>query len=198
MKKSSLRRTTAFCTALLLSALTAFPALAAVSDNNMENGIGPGYEETVPDNSGRPASPLDAKESKEVPKKKATIVRVDEEKETAEAVPAAGPTIEVETGTPGDSLGTFRISGYCGCERCCGDNTYTYSGVLPKANHTLSADLNQFPIGTKLWIGGIVYTVEDMGSGIDGNRLDIYFDTHEEALDYGLQDVEVFAVLTEN
>ncbi|MFR8778464.1 MAG: 3D domain-containing protein [Enterocloster sp.] len=37
-----------------------------------------------------------------------------------------------------------------------------------------------------------MYTVEDKGSGVVENHLDIYFDTHKEALDYGLQKVEVF------
>ena len=43
-------------------------------------------------------------------------------------------------------------------------------------------------------IGDVVYTVEDIGSTIVGNRLDIYFSTHEEALNYGVQSVEVYAV----
>ncbi len=43
-------------------------------------------------------------------------------------------------------------------------------------------------------IGDVVYTVEDIGSTIVGNRLDIYFPTHEEALAYGVQSVEVYAV----
>lgn len=41
-------------------------------------------------------------------------------------------------------------------------------------------------------IDGVVYTVEDMGHGVDGNWLDIYFDTHEEALNYGLKTVDVY------
>ena len=52
--------------------------------------------------------------------------------------------------------------------------------------------LDQFPLGTKLLIDGIIYTVEDKGSGVVENHLDIYFDTHKEALDYGLQKAEVF------
>ena len=197
MKKSLLCRTAMFGTALFLSVFTAFPVFAAGSSNT-ENGIGPGYEEVTDDNDGKPSSPLDAA-MREVAARKAKIVKAEEEtagisSEETEAV--AGPS--VETGTPGESLGIFRISGYCGCERCSGNNVYTYSGVLSQANHTLSADLDLFPVGTKLWIGGIVYTVEDMGGGIDGDRLDIYFDTHEESLDYGLKNVEVFTVLPEN
>lgn len=97
-----------------------------------------------------------------------------------------------ETAVPGRSYGTFKISAYCGCEACSGGHLYTYSGAVPKEDHTISADLDQFPLGTKLLIDGIIYTVEDKGSGVVENHLDIYFDTHKEALDYGLQKAEVF------
>jgi 3D (Asp-Asp-Asp) domain-containing protein len=43
-------------------------------------------------------------------------------------------------------------------------------------------------------IDGIVYTVEDRGSGVNGNKVDIYFATHEEALKYGTKSREVYAV----
>ena len=41
-------------------------------------------------------------------------------------------------------------------------------------------------------IDGIVYTVEDKGSGVNGNKADIFFSTHEEALAYGRKTREVF------
>lgn len=106
---------------------------------------------------------------------------------------------EIETGEAGDYLGSYIASGYCGCEICSGNgNGLTYSGTVPKANHTIAADLNVFPLGTRLMIDGIVYTVEDMGGGINGNRLDIYFGTHEEALAYGLKKIDVYAVKETN
>ena len=37
------------------------------------------------------------------------------------------------------SLGLFTVTGYCGCDRCSGGHNLTYSGTVPKANHTLSA-----------------------------------------------------------
>ena len=94
----------------------------------------------------------------------------------------------------GEFLGTFIASGYCNCNICSGGSSLTYSGTVPKAGHTIAADLDRYPIDTRLFIGGVVYTVEDMGSGIENNRLDIYFDTHEEALAFGLQSVDVYTV----
>ena len=57
----------------------------------------------------------------------------------------------------------------------------TYSGAPTKANHTVAADLKVLPLGTKIFIGDTVYTVEDIGSGVNGKMVDIYFSTMEEA-----------------
>lgn len=202
--------------AMFLSAATVFPAFAAAQ------GIGPGFEEEIEDTSGRPQSPLDIKykNKEEIAAKTETAAKAETAAKTktgakaetsakAETAESADTTAsdtskkeespsETEAVTAGESYGSFRISGYCGCELCCGGQTLTYSGVLPAANHTISADLERFPLGTRLLIDGTVYTVEDMGSGVSGDRLDIYFNTHEEALDYGLKDVEVFAVSEKN
>lgn len=94
----------------------------------------------------------------------------------------------------GELLGTFIASGYCNCKKCSGGSSLTYSGTVPKARHTIAADLDYYPIGTRLFIDGVVYTVEDMGSGIEDNRLDIYFETHDEALAFGLQSITVYSV----
>lgn len=94
----------------------------------------------------------------------------------------------------GDFLGTFTASGYCSCSRCSGGHALTYSGTVPQARHTIAADTSIFPLGTRIMIDGIIYTVEDVGSGIHSDRLDIYFDSHQEALNYGLQKVDVYAV----
>ena len=104
---------------------------------------------------------------------------------------------ETETASyiKGEYLGTFSSSAYCSCTSCSGGHARTYSGTIPKENHTVAADLAYYPIGTKLMVDGIVYTVEDMGSGVVGNHLDFYFDTHAEALAYGMKDVEVYAVI---
>lgn len=190
MKKSSLCRIVSLGIAMFLSAMTTFPAFAAAQ------GIGPGFEEEVEDTSGRPLSPLDMKN-----KNKEEIPAEPKASNTADVLvsdTSQKEETEAATAACGESYGIFRISGYCGCDRCCGGQTFTYSGVLPTASHTISADLDRFPLGTKLLIDGTVYTVEDMGGGVTGDRLDIYFDTHEEALDYGLRNVEVFAVLEKN
>jgi len=46
--------------------------------------------------------------------------------------------------------------------------------------------------GTQVVINGQVYTVEDRGGAIRGNRIDIYFSSHQEALNYGKKYVKVY------
>ena len=91
-------------------------------------------------------------------------------------------------------LGEFTITGYCGCDTCSGGHNLTYSGTVPKANHTLSADLTLLPIGSKVWIDGIIYTVEDMGGNVNGNIVDIFYDNHEDAISHGTTTSEVYLI----
>ena len=79
-----------------------------------------------------------------------------------------------ETYTKGASLGTFQIVGYSG-------GGLTYSGAPTQANHTIAADLTVLPLGTKVFVGDTVYTVEDIGSAVKGKMIDIYFSTMDEA-----------------
>ena len=81
---------------------------------------------------------------------------------------------------------------YCGCSYCCGkSDCITASGTRATEGRTVAADLSVFPFGTKLRINGVDYIVEDCGGGINGNRLDIYFESHSDALRFGVQTVTV-------
>lgn len=103
---------------------------------------------------------------------------------------AAGQNIFLK----GASLGMFTTTGYCLCEECSGGFGLTYSGTVPQAHHTISADPDLFPIGTRLMIGDVVYTVEDIGSSVTGAHIDIFYDNHEDAVAHGRQLQEVFTV----
>ncbi|MBT9776331.1 phosphatase [Clostridium sp. MCC353] len=116
----------------------------------------------------------------------------NETEEIGPGVPAEEKIEEPESPKAGDSLGLFTTSGYCNCEKCSKGHNLTYAGTVPQAQHTISADLNLLPLGTKVVINGIVYTVEDKGSGVNGNEIDIYYEDHDDAWDHGLQTVEVF------
>lgn len=81
----------------------------------------------------------------------------------------------------------FKVTAYCPCAICCGKTTgYTSSGAKARANHTVAAS-SQYAFGTKLIINGEEYTVEDRGGAITGNRIDIFMNSHAEALAWGVK-----------
>lgn len=90
------------------------------------------------------------------------------------------------SGTSGQS-GVYKVTAYCACAKCCGWETgITASGVKATANHTIAAP-STFSFGTNVVINGVTYTVEDRGGAIQGNRIDVYMNSHSEALAFGVQ-----------
>ena len=91
-------------------------------------------------------------------------------------------------------LGEFQVTGYCSCTICCGEKEerLTKSETVPRASHTVAADPSVIPLGTRIVIDDVVYTVEDTGKAVEGMRLDIFFDSHEEAVRYGRKEKYVY------
>ena len=88
----------------------------------------------------------------------------------------------------------YKITAYCPCSKCCGKTTgRTASGTRATAGRTVAAS-SQFAFGTKLNIGGHVYTVEDRGGAINGNKIDIFVNSHAEALQWGVRYLNVSVV----
>ena len=89
----------------------------------------------------------------------------------------------------GKYLGNFTLTAYCNCAQCCGTaGNLTASGTVPTAGRTVA--MAGVPFGTQLLINGNVYTVEDLGTPY--GHVDIYCDSHSEALSFGLQSAEVY------
>lgn len=92
------------------------------------------------------------------------------------------------------SLGDYMITYYCPCAKCCGVETgITASGAYVQEGVTIAAD-SSIPFGTQLMIDGHVYTVQDRGGAIRGNHIDIYVNSHQEALNHSVHYAEVFLV----
>lgn len=93
------------------------------------------------------------------------------------------------------STRNMRVTAYCPCEKCCGKwaDGVTASGAL--AVGPLVAAPPDIPFGTRLIVPGYngdkVVEVLDRGGSIKGNRLDILFLTHEDALEWGVRYVDV-------
>ena len=89
---------------------------------------------------------------------------------------------------------TYKITAYCPCSKCCGKTTgMTASGTKATAGRTVAAS-SKFAFGTKLNIGGHIYTVEDRGGAVKGNKIDIFVNTHAEALAWGVRYLTVSVV----
>jgi 3D (Asp-Asp-Asp) domain-containing protein len=93
---------------------------------------------------------------------------------------------------PGTYLGSYVTTAYCSCAKCCGKtNGITASGTRATSGRTVAAP-SSIPFGTELVINGHTYVVEDRGGAINGNRIDIYFDSHQAAINYGRKTVDVY------
>ena len=117
-----------------------------------------------------------------------------EEVETTEATTEADEltTVKFEDIPELTELGTFKLTAYCACSKCCGKSDgITASGKKAQSGRTIATS-KQFPFGTELYINGNTYIVEDRG--VKDGVIDIYFDTHEEAQKFGVQCAKVFEV----
>lgn len=89
-------------------------------------------------------------------------------------------------------LGTYQLTAYCACQKCCGkSNGVTASGTQATQGRTVAC--NNLAFGTRIMINGHEYVVEDRG-GMDNNVIDIFFDSHSEALSFGRKSCEVYLI----
>ena len=119
--------------------------------------------------------------------------------------------IETETDKDGDtsqatkpvSLGEFKLTAYCSCYKCCGKWAYNRPdgivygaiGEELKEGYSIAVDPEVIPYKTEVIINGRAYKAQDCGGAIKGNRIDVYFEDHDEALEFGVQYSEVFVNL---
>ena len=75
-----------------------------------------------------------------------------------------------------------------------GNKPTTASGTLVR-HGVIAVDPAFIPIGTRVFIPGYGEAVaEDIGWGIKGNIIDVAFDSHEEALAFGRQHLEIYII----
>ena len=99
------------------------------------------------------------------------------------------------------SLGTCKLTAYCieNYPHICndGESSRTSTGAIPMVGRTCAVDPSVIPYGSEVIINGHTYVAEDCGGAIKGNRVDILFATHQEALDFGVQYADVSYVAKE-
>ena len=133
------------------------------------------------------------------------------------AEPEPAPVMVVEDGRlPGDdvpatesavwdeplpavvNLGEFTVTHYCACAVCCGvwADGITATGTVAAEGRTIAVDPEVIPYGTEVVLRyedgtEAVYIAEDCGGAIQGNRIDIYMDSHQAALAEGVKTATV-------
>lgn len=120
--------------------------------------------------------------------------------------PAATPTVEVveppqfSTEPAEPAWAEYEATAYCSCEKCCGNwaenrpdgIVYTASGAVAQEGVTIAADWDVYPPGTVLQVEGLgEYIVQDRGGAIKGLKIDVYFEDHDDALQFGRQEVRI-------
>jgi len=93
------------------------------------------------------------------------------------------------------SLGFFEVTAYCPCEKCCGEyaDGITASGHMIQAGDKFCAADPMISFGLKLEILGYGFVpVLDRGGAIKGRKLDVFFNTHQEALEWGRKKLEIY------
>lgn len=122
-----------------------------------------------------------------------------------EPVEPEEPEIEEPEQPQPVSIGWYKITAYCPCQKCCGktpDNPWygiTATGTRATQGRTIAVDPSVIGLGSSVYFegpDGVVtgYVAEDTGGAIKGNRIDLYFDSHQEALEWGIRELEVFVI----
>lgn len=90
-------------------------------------------------------------------------------------------------------IGTFTVTHYCPCYACCGKTDgITFTGTQATEGRTVAVDPDVIPLGSTVVIDGEEYIAEDIGGAIKGLRIDKYMDNHQEALNAGIVQAEVW------
>jgi 3D (Asp-Asp-Asp) domain-containing protein len=110
----------------------------------------------------------------------------------AASAPVAKPATTTATQPSGKTMTMTATAYVADCQGCSG---VTYTGVNLKTNpgaKVIAADPSVLPMHTKVFIEGYgTYSVEDTGSAIKGNRIDIFMPNYSDAVAFGMKQVKV-------
>lgn len=102
-------------------------------------------------------------------------------------------------------MGEFTLTAYCSCSKCCGkwasdrpvdeygnEIVIGSTGEVLRSGHSIAVDPEIIPYGSIVIINGKEYEAQDTGGAITGSRIDVYFSSHEEALEFGRQTADIY------
>ena len=119
----------------------------------------------------------------------ATRILKDDYSLTGDGIEKANATEDMY----GQKLENFQITYYCPCEICYDKaSKVTASGTPVAEGKTIATDPNVIPYGTKVIIGGHVFTAEDTGRKVQGNQISIYVNNHAEVSASDTENTDVY------
>ncbi|WP_419893055.1 LysM peptidoglycan-binding domain-containing protein [Oceanobacillus kimchii] len=132
---------------------------------------------------------LDTKENKETPQQEQNTSDQSEADES-------NASESTEESAPGGE--TISMSATAYTAKCDGCSGVTYTGIDLNSNpnaKVVAVDPNVIPLGSEVYVEGYGYaTAADIGSAINGNKIDLHVPTKEEANNFGVQQVDVTIV----
>ena len=121
------------------------------------------------------------------------IVAEDEFEQVVEPVYSEGRTQVTDSSSDGWVTMNAEATAYTMVANgdALGGTGLTSTGTVPTANRTIAVDPDVIPYGSLVRYNGITYTAEDTGGVIIGNKVDFYFDTMEECVSFGIQNITI-------
>ena len=103
------------------------------------------------------------------------------------------------------SLGEFKLTAYCSCSICCegwankrekdaygNDIVRGSTGERLYEGLSIAVDPTVIPYRSEVVIGSNTYVAHDCGGAIKSNKIDVYFEDHDTAKQFGVQYEEIF------
>jgi 3D (Asp-Asp-Asp) domain-containing protein len=91
----------------------------------------------------------------------------------------------------------MRVTAYCACKKCCGKfaDGITACGHKIRPGDTFAAADKRYSFGTEMVVPGYnngkPIKVLDRGGAIRGNKLDVFFNSHKKAMQWGVKYIDV-------
>lgn len=109
------------------------------------------------------------------------------------------PEVEIESIVYRPSktaLGSYKVTAYCACSKCCDEwaDGITYTGTVATEGRTVAVDPEIIPLGSTIEINGVKYIAEDIGGAVKGNHVDIFFNNHSDAVNWGKQYHNIYLI----
>ena len=90
---------------------------------------------------------------------------------------------------------TFGTTAYCPCSQCNSGYTLTYRETQ-MGKGIIASDPNVLPLDSLIYVPGYGFgIVHDTGGAIKGDRLDLCYNSHGEALNWGRKNKNVIVIV---